>query len=216
MQTLLSMHPLISGTVVALSVMVIIYILVLAVKNSADVNSKAEPENPEIDSTKNLRKLWTKKELPEDVRKELEKLHEELKSKGEVPTENCLPWNIDEDLEHNNTVTFKAETILRAVKHVADCKWCSNSPTNIDPKLIIKRLSNPSLHSESLKNLLKNQVDYYEKYVLPAYTHLSFSELEALQQNRDITIKAMDIVAKAWHISKCDSCKTLLSGAGLL
>ncbi len=173
-------------------------------------------ENPEIGSGYYLRK-GRKEGLPPDVKKKLEKISEELKSKGFLPTENCLPWNIDEDLEHNHTVTFKAETILRAVKHVADCKWCLSSSPNIDPELIIKRFSAPNqMHSENLKKIFKEKVEFYKKYVLPAYTHLSFSELEALEQNRDITIKAMDIVAKSWHVSKCDSCKKLLSAAGLL
>ena len=68
---------------------------------------------------------------------------------------------------------------------------------------------------DSSEESIKKHLQFYEEKVLPAMTHLSFSEMEALQNNRDLTVPAMHIVAKTWHVAECDSCKDLLTAAGL-
>src|SRR3989344_1102470 len=176
-----------------------------------DKSKDEEPELPsDIGSGKYIQEI-----LNEGLPPDAEKKAEELLKKPPYPTNHCLFPNEIYDLNDNNTVTLRANVLMARIRHMINCPFCMSFPQITNPSELIKQvciaLESKLLSEESIKKHLQ----FYEEKVLPAMTHLSFSEMEALQNNRELTVPAMHIVAKTWHVAECDSGKDLLTAAGL-
>jgi len=118
-----------------------------------------------------------------------------------------------QDLQLNHVIEEKAEYLLSRIRHVTQCEFCKGFLETQDPKILSEKIRNIASFTKAKKESISK---YYKDIALASQKCLSFAELDTLQNNRLVTIKAQHVVGKAWHIFECDSCQKLLRAAGLL